>query len=227
MANEIITDKSIEELGLKEQKNIASLSDIIFNSAVSGKKDKVIDTLKDITSYLERLSESKGKMRKGLFGLKKDTVLIKQEYRAVRQKINYVTEELKNYKLILLKNAEMYEQYDKMNREYISGLERCMSEGRKLRDGLEGDELERLSARLDNLQTTLQVSNQLSAQIKLLVTQDKILLSNIQDILINTISLWQNQVMILLERNKGLHDLELKNDILKERFNAIIKEFQR
>lgn len=215
-----------EELGVKEQKNISNLSDVIFN-AVASEDDGIVNLIKDMMSFLERLEDVSKKKKKGFFASKSSEQEL-VSYRDAERRIDHVSEKLKDYQLELIKKSGMLERYEIMNREYLKKLESLIQTAITRRDSLDPDDfmqkqdIDTLVSRIENMQTTVSVSHQLSQQIHMMSTNNKILTAKIQDILTNTIAVWKNQVVIRLERSKGLAELNEQNRKLIEKLNTLI-----
>jgi uncharacterized protein YaaN involved in tellurite resistance len=153
-----------------------------------------------------------------LLGKGRDAAKLLQQYEAVRDQIDQITDQLERHKTDLLIDIESLDRLYVANLEYFRVLERYIAAGEaKLReidtevipaverdtgaDTLAAQRLRDLRARRDDLerrvhdlQLTRQVTLQSLPSIRLVQDNDKALVGKINSTLVNTVPLWRQQL---------------------------------
>jgi uncharacterized protein YaaN involved in tellurite resistance len=153
-----------------------------------------------------------------LLGKGRDAAKLLQQYEAVRDQIDQITDRLEQHKTALLIDIESLDRLYAANLEYFRVLEQYIAAGEaKLReidadvipaverdtgaDTLAAQRLRDLRARRDDLerrvhdlQLTRQVTLQSLPSIRLVQENDKALVGKINSTLVNTVPLWRQQL---------------------------------
>jgi uncharacterized protein YaaN involved in tellurite resistance len=153
-----------------------------------------------------------------LLGKGRDAAKLLQQYEAVRDQIDRITDQLEQHKTALLIDIESLDRLYVANLEYFRVLEQYIAAGEaKLReidadvipaverdtgaDTLAAQRLRDLRARRDDLerrvhdlQLTRQVTLQSLPSIRLVQDNDKALVGKITSTLVNTVPLWRQQL---------------------------------
>jgi len=153
-----------------------------------------------------------------LLGKGRDAAKLLQQYEAVRDQIDQITDQLEQHKTTLLIDIESLDRLYAANLEYFRVLEQYIAAGEaKLReidaevipaverdtgaDTLAAQRLRDLRARRDDLerrvhdlQLTRQVTLQSLPSIRLVQDNDKALVGKITSTLVNTVPLWRQQL---------------------------------
>jgi uncharacterized protein YaaN involved in tellurite resistance len=153
-----------------------------------------------------------------LLGRGRDAAKLLQQYEAVRDQIDHITEQLEQHKTTLLIDIESLDRLYAANLDYFRVLEQYIAAGaakladldtnaipamerqtgtdtlaaQRLRDlRARRDDLER---RVHDLQLTRQVTLQSLPSIRLVQDNDKALVGKINSTLVNTVPLWRQQL---------------------------------
>ena len=153
-----------------------------------------------------------------LLGKGRDAAKLLQQYEAVRDQIDHITDQLEQHKTTLLIDIESLDRLYAANLEYFRVLEQYIAAGEaKLReidaeaipnaeretgaDTLAAQRLRDLRARRDDLERrvhdlrlTRQVALQGLPSIRLVQENDKALVGKIDSTLVNTVPLWRQQL---------------------------------
>jgi uncharacterized protein YaaN involved in tellurite resistance len=153
-----------------------------------------------------------------LLGKGRDAAKLLQQYEAVRDQIDHITEQLEQHKTTLLIDIESLDRLYAANLEYFRVLEQYIAAGEaKLAeldadvipaaerqtgaDTLAAQRLRDLRARRDDLERrvhdlrlTRQVTLQSLPSIRLVQDNDKALVGKINSTLVNTVPLWRQQL---------------------------------
>ena len=153
-----------------------------------------------------------------LLGKGRDAAKLLQQYEAVRDQIDHITEQLEQHKTTLLIDIESLDRLYAANLEYFRVLEQYIAAGEtKLAeldadvipaaerqtgtDTLAAQRLRDLRARRDDLERrvhdlrlTRQVTLQSLPSIRLVQDNDKALVGKISSTLVNTVPLWRQQL---------------------------------
>ena len=153
-----------------------------------------------------------------LLGKGRDAAKLLQQYEAVRDQIDQITEQLERHKTTLLIDIESLDRLYAANLDYFRVLEQYIAAGEeKLReidsdripalerdtgaDTLAAQRLRDLRARRDDLERRLhdlrltrQVTLQSLPSIRLVQDNDKALVGKINSTLVNTVPLWRQQL---------------------------------
>jgi uncharacterized protein YaaN involved in tellurite resistance len=189
------------------------------------------------------------------------------QYEKVAVHIDRITDELTKERMQLLKDITMLDTMYEKNNDFLRNLDLYIYAGKKKLDEVENDLIPKLrseaeasgdavdaqkvqdmiqmASRLDkkiyDLQLSRMISIQTSPQLRLIQSNDQVLVEKIQSSILNTIPLWKNQVIIaisMFRQKKALklqkevtdttNDLLAKNsELLKENSIGVAKEAER
>lgn len=248
---DLTDEKDVAQLGLEAQKNISKLSDMLLTTIRKENMDGILKLLKQTIEYLDGICNEEEAPKRIFFAqTKKYDLEMKETYRDAERRIDVMAAELRRHQLSLVKNKTMLEQLEKMNRGYFDELHRAYQQGKDIVDEMDQwmNQLEsswpivdreetqdylrvrgqrkRLADRLQELTVSREISKQMNLQIHLLTTNEQDMVNKIQNVLLNTIALWKNHVVLLLEKGRGFakeeEALKERNLELRERFDEIL-----
>jgi len=217
----------IMELGKHAQVNISELSESVLEKSKSLRSQEIFKTLEETIDELTALQNTAPATKWTLPFTRrraKDYTFLNWG-RSAENRMDVVAERLREHQVDLMKNIVMLDEYARMNRVNYAELEEAMRIGQnailKMReekqayiaDNLDIDpkelelywferdhQRERIEIRLQELQLSWQVSLQLAEQLLVLKHNDQLMADKIQGILWNTLVLWKNQIVLMMEQ---------------------------
>jgi uncharacterized protein YaaN involved in tellurite resistance len=153
-----------------------------------------------------------------LRGKGRDAAKLLQQYEAVRDQIDHITEQLEQHKTTLLIDIESLDRLYAANLEYFRVLEQYIAAGEEKLQEIDANEIpamereagadtlaaqrlrdlrarrDDLERRLHDLRLTRQVTLQSLPSIRLVQDNDKSLVGKINSTLVNTVPLWRQQL---------------------------------
>ena len=262
---------AVLQYGVQAQSNISGFSDNILNQVRAKDTGYVGEILTDLMVEVKGMDVDELGGRKGIFGFLSGARRSAQKFMARYEKISVnldkTVSELDKSRMQLLKDITMLDSlYDK-NLEYHKDLEfyivageRKMQEIRditipelKAKAEASGDPIDaqkvndynqllnRFEKKVHDLKLSRMIAIQTGPQVRLIQSNDQVLVEKIQSSILNTIPLWKNQVVIaisLFRQEKALNqqkkvtettnDLLLKNsEMLKQNSIEVAKESEK
>ena len=268
---DISDSAAVLQYGVQAQSNISGFADNILNQVRSKDSGYVGEILSDLmvnVKHMEVDDLSGGKGFFGLFGgMKRKAEKFMARYEKIGVHIDKTVSELDKSRMQLLKDITLLDSlYDK-NLEYHRELEYYILAGEKkiqeIRDitipemkaqaEASGDPvdaqkvndygqlLNRFEKKVHDLKLSKMIALQTGPQVRLIQSNDQVLVEKIQSSILNTIPLWKNQIVIAIslfrqekalkqqqEVSKTTNELLRKNsDMLKQNSIEVAKESEK
>ena len=238
--------------GADAQKKVADFSDSALATIRTKDTGEVGDMLVNLVNEIKGFSAAAEKPSgiKGLFwNAQKAFEEIKNKYEKVEVNVDGIATSLENYQVQLLKDVSMFNHLYDMNTQYFKELTMyIIAGGKKLaevrattlqelknRAQQSGDAMDaqrandlaaacdRFEKKLHDLKLTRTVALQMAPQIRLLQSNDSLLVERIQSTLSNTLPLWKSQIVIALGLQRSQEALraqsavtDMTNELLKK-----------
>jgi len=238
--------------GADAQKKVADFSDSALATVRTDQTGEVGDMLVKLVSEIKGFGSDAEKPAgiKGLFwNAQKAFEEMKNKYEKVEVNVDGIATSLENYQVQLLKDVSMFNHLYDMNTQYFKELTMYIIAGAKkleevrattlqqLKDKAKqsGDAMDaqrandlasacdRFEKKLHDLRLTRTVALQMAPQIRLLQSNDSLLVERIQSTLSNTLPLWKSQIVIALGMQRSQDALraqtavtDMTNELLKK-----------
>ncbi|MEA4928473.1 MAG: toxic anion resistance protein [Candidatus Limiplasma sp.] len=238
--------------GADAQKKVADFSDSALATVRTDQTGEVGDMLVKLVGEIKGFGDSAEKPTgiKGLFwNAQKAFEEIKNKYEKVEVNVDGIATSLENYQVQLLKDVSMFNRLYDMNTQYFKELTMYILAGSKKLAEVRGTTLQtlkekaaqsgdamdaqrandlaaacdRFEKKLHDLKLTRTVALQMAPQIRLLQSNDSLLVERIQSTLSNTLPLWKSQIVIALGMQRSQDALraqtavtDMTNELLKK-----------
>ena len=238
--------------GADAQKKVADFSDSALATVRTDQTGEVGDMLVKLVSEIKGFGSDAEKPTglKGLFwNAQKAFEELKNKYEKVEVNVDGIATSLENYQVQLLKDVSMFNRLYDMNTQYFKELTMyILAGGKKLEEvrattlqalkdkaRQSGDAMDaqrandlaaacdRFEKKLHDLKLTRTVALQMAPQIRLLQSNDSLLVERIQSTLSNTLPLWKSQIVIALGMQRSQDALraqtavtDMTNELLKK-----------
>jgi len=237
--------------GADAQKKVADFSDSALSTVRTNQTGEVGDMLVKLVSEIKGFG-SEGEKPSGLKGMfwnaRKAVEEMKNKYEKVEVNVDSIATSLEQYQVQLLKDVSMFNHLYEMNTQYFKELTMYIIAGAKKLDQVRATTLQELKTKavqsgdamdaqrandlaaacdrfekkLHDLKLTRTVALQMAPQIRLLQSNDSLLVERIQSTLSNTLPLWKSQIVIALGLQRSQEALRaqsavtnMTNDLLK------------
>ena len=222
-----VTDSSVVlQYGAAAQKNIASFSENALNSVRTKDLGEVGEALSSLVVELKGFGQEEDEG--GIFGFfkkKRDKLeAMKASYAKAEVNVDKIVRALENHQVVLKKDIAMLDQMYELNTKYYKELTMYIIAGKKRLEYLRTHDLEdlkqkaaksgsqedaqayndfanlcsRFEKKIHDLELTRMISVQMGPQTRLLQNNDTLMLEKIQSSLVNTIPLWESQMVLAL-----------------------------
>ena len=238
--------------GADAQKKVADFSDSALATVRTDQTGEVGDMLVKLVSEIKGFGSDAEKPAgiKGLFwNAQKAFEEMKNKYDKVEVNVDTIATSLENYQVQLLKDVSMFNHLYDMNTQYfkeltmyiIAGtkklnevrattLQELKNKAKQSGDAMDAQRANDLAAacdrfekKLHDLRLTRTVALQMAPQIRLLQSNDSLLVERIQSTLSNTLPLWKSQIVIALGMQRSQDALraqtavtDMTNELLKK-----------
>jgi len=251
-----LTDSTqILQYGAGAQTKISQFSEAALANVRTKDLDEVGGLITDLVGELRGFNtEEKGGIR-GLFRRAGNSIAqMKTKYDSAEKNVDKITGIMEKHKVTLLKDITMLDKMYEMNLAYYKELTMYILAGReKLEDVIANDlpaaqekarqsgqpqdaqaanyladMCNRFDKKLHDLELTKNICLQMGPQIRLVQSNNSIMLEKIQSSIVNTIPLWKNQMVLALgvansqraiEAQRSVTDMT--NELLKKNADAI------
>ena len=216
----------ITQYGASSQQKMAQFSESALENVRTKDMEEIGKMITGLVGELKGFSDEEG--AKGLFGLfkkpGKKAVEIKARYDKVEKNVDKICDVLESHKITLLKDIALLDKMFELNLTYFKELTMYILAGRqKLQEVYEHDlpaaqEKAKQSGALEDAQAanyladmcnqfdkklldldlTRMISLQMAPQIRMIQSNDSIMVEKIQSSIVNTIPLWKNQMVLSL-----------------------------
>jgi len=230
------------------QDKIAKYSDVVLNNVKRQDWSETGDLITELVSELKDLFVE-NKEKSGLFGLfssnKKQADKAIKQIEDASNNIDKIVIELEGYQNQLMKDIIMLNKTYESNISYIKEITMYIMAGRKRlqyeqdttllsleeKAGNSGDILENqaleefknncdlFDKKLYELEMTQNISIQMATQIRMIQNSNMIMSEKIQTALKNTIPLWKNHMVTVLENAKTKEVEEIQKELSDEKLN--------
>lgn len=222
-----LTDSNlILQYGAGTQKKMADFSEGALENVKTKDLGEVGGLLSDVVTELKSLD--KEEEEKGFFGRFRKTgskiTAMKAKYEKAETNVNRICTVLENHQVSLLKDVALLDKMYELNLTYYKELTMYIMAGKKklseVREGELADLLQkaklsgraedaqaakdldsmcsRFEKKLYDLELTRQISMQMAPQIRLVQSNDTVMVEKIQSTIVNTIPLWKSQMVLAL-----------------------------
>ena len=252
-----ITDTNmVLQYGAAAQKSVAGFSENALSNVRSKDLGEVGADLSELVVQLKGFGS--GEEKKGLAGLFRKAgnkiESMKAQYGKVEANVDRIAQSLEKHQITLMKDIAMFDQMYELNLKYYKELTMYILAGKKRLEEVRAGELEelrikaektglaedaqayndmvnlcnRFEKKLHDLELTRMISVQMGPQTRLLQNNDTQMVEKIQSSIVNTINLWNSQMVLAL----GMEHVrqataaqnavtEMTNDLLKKNADAL------
>lgn len=253
-----ITDtNTVLQYGSASQKNIAEFSSATLNNVRTKDMGEIGDQLSQLVVQLKGFNYGEEE-KKGLFGLRKKVAnqiaSVKAEYAKAETNVDKIVDALESHQIVLLKDVAMLDKMYDMNQAYFKELNMYILAGKKKLDecrsetlpallkkaqetGLPEDAqaandyanmINRFEKKIHDLELTRTISIQMAPQIRMIQSNDSLMVEKIQTSIVNTIPLWKSQMVLALGMYHSQQAMEaqrevsnMTNELLKRNAEAL------
>ena len=226
-ANQIdITNSTvILQYGAGTQKKMADFSETALENVRSKDLGEVGELLSDVVVELKSFSEEE---TKGFLGIFKKTSnkleVMKAKYAKAETNVNQICKVLEGHQVQLLKDVAVLDKMYELNLTYFKELTMYILAGKKKLQEVRDTQLKELVAKaqasglpedaqaakdldamcnrfekkIHDLELTRTISMQTAPQIRLVQSNDTLMVEKIQSTVVNTIPLWKSQMVLAL-----------------------------
>lgn len=221
-----LTDsKMILQYGAGTQKKMADFSETALENVQTKDMGEIGELLSGVVRELKDFDEEEEKGILGFF--KKGTNKIsamKTKYAKAETNINEICKVLENHQVQLLKDVAILDKMYELNLTYFKELTMYIMAGKQKLEEVRGTQLAELMQKADrsglaedaqaardldamctrfekkihDLELTRQISIQTAPQIRLVQSNDTMMVEKIQSTVVNTIPLWKSQMVLAL-----------------------------
>ena len=253
---DISNSQAILAYGVGSQKKIADFSENALERVKTKDLGEIGDMLAGVVGEIRSLETEEDE--KGLFGFFKKTsnklANLKAKYDKVETNVNNIAKALEDHQVTLMKDVLMLDKMYELNMNYYKELSMYILAGKKRLERANNVELPELIKKADesglpedtqkakdfsqminrfekkiyDLELTKTVSLQMAPQIRLIQNNDSMMSDKIQSTIVNTITLWKNQMVIAIglkhsndaaKAQKAVSDMT--NELLKRNADAL------
>lgn len=227
-ANQIDLTNSnmILQYGVGTQKKMADFSENALEKVRTKDLGEVGELLSDVVGELKNFDEDEEE--KGFFGLFKKTSnkleKMKSKYAKAETNINEICKVLENHQVLLMKDVAVLDKMYDLNLTYFKELSMYILAGKKKLEEVRSGQLQelmkkaqlsglpedaqaardldsmcnRFEKKIHDLELTRTISMQTAPQIRLIQSNDSLMVEKIQSTIVNTIPLWKSQMVLAL-----------------------------
>lgn len=216
----------ILQYGSSAQKKISSFSEAALSNVRGKDMGEVGGMITSLVGELQSISfseENKGVL--GFFKKKgREMSALKTKYDSIEKNVDKICSQLEKHQVTLMKDVALLDQMYEMNASHYKELTMYVLAGREKLESVIGSELpalqkkaqesgapedaqsanyladmcNRFDKKLHDLDLTRMVSIQMGPQLRLVQSNNSIMVEKIQSSLVNTIPLWKNQMVLAL-----------------------------
>lgn len=221
-----LTDSTvILQYGAGTQKKMADFSETALENVKSKDLGEVGELLSNVVVELKNFDEEE---TKGFFGIFKKTSnkldAMKAKYAKAETNINEICQVLESHQVQLLKDVAVLDKMYELNLTYFKELSMYILAGKKKLQEVRSTQLQellekakasglpedaqaakdldamcnRFEKKIHDLELTRQISIQTAPQIRLVQSNDTLMVEKIQSTVVNTIPLWKSQMVLAL-----------------------------
>ena len=222
---DLANSNMILQFGAGVQKKMADFSENTLNSVKTKDLGEVGQLLTGVVAELKNFDEDEAK---GLFGkLKKQTnkmQLMRVKYDKAETNITRISRMMEGHQVTLMKDIAMLDKMYELNLNYFKELSMYILAGKQKLAAVKANELaaamklaqesgrpedaqaardldglcNRFEKKIHDLELTRTIAMQTAPQIRLLQSNNTVLVEKIQSTIVNTIPLWKSQMILAL-----------------------------
>ena len=230
----------ILQYGAGTQKKIADFSESALENVKSKDLGEVGTLLSSVVTELKDFDEEETKGFLGLFkkGANKLEAM-KAKYAKAETNVNQIVQVLEGHQVQLLKDVAVLDKMYELNLSYYKELTMYILAGKKKLQETRGTQLQELRQRaamtglaedaqaakdlddmcnrfekkLYDLELTRQIAMQTAPQIRMVQSNDTIMVEKIQSTVVNTIPLWKSQMVLALGVENSMQAAEAQRQV--------------
>lgn len=243
---DITNATQVLQYGISAQKKISGFSETALNNVRAKDMGEVGEMITGLVTELRGFNEEE---EKGFFGFfKKQSNKMeayKAKYSTVERNVDRIVQTLEGHKVTLLKDVAMLDKMYDMNLSYYKELTLYIMAGKEKLRKVETEDLPalqvkakesgraedaqnanyladmctRFDKKLHDLDLTRTICLQMGPQIRLVQSNDSMMVEKIQTSIVNTIPLWKNQMVLslgLAHSQKAIQAQRQVNEITNE-----------
>ena len=217
--------RSILQYGAGTQKKMADFSESALENVKTKDLGEVGDLLTGVVKELRSFDEEEEKGFLGIFKKPANKIsAMKAKYSKAETNINHICKVLESHQVQLLKDVALLDKMYELNLTYFKELTMYIMAGKKKLHEIQTGQLpalfqraqasglaedaqaardldsmcNRFEKKLHDLELTRQVSLQTAPQIRMVQSNDTLMVEKIQSTIVNTIPLWKSQMVLAL-----------------------------
>lgn len=247
---DLTNSQMILQYGAGTQKKMADFSETALENVKTKDMGEIGELLSGVVHELKDFDEEEEKGFLGFFkkGANKITAM-KTKYAKAETNINQICKVLENHQVQLLKDVAILDKMYELNLNYFKELTMYIMAGKKKleevrnttlasllqkaqQSGLAEDaqaarDLESMCTRFEkkihDLELTRQISLQTAPQIRLVQSNDTMMVEKIQSTVVNTIPLWKSQMVLALGVEHSAQAAEAQREVT-DMTNTLLKK---
>lgn len=247
---DLTNSQMILQYGAGTQKKMADFSETALENVKTKDMGEIGELLSGVVHELKDFDEEEEKGFLGFFkkGANKITAM-KTKYAKAETNINQICKVLENHQVQLLKDVAILDKMYELNLTYFKELTMYIMAGKKKleevrnttlasllqkaqQSGLAEDaqaarDLESMCTRFEkkihDLELTRQISLQTAPQIRLVQSNDTMMVEKIQSTVVNTIPLWKSQMVLALGVEHSAQAAEAQREVT-DMTNTLLKK---
>ena len=215
----------ILQYGAGTQKKMADFSESALENVKTKDLGEVGDLLTGVVKELRSFDEEEEKGFLGIFKKPANKIsAMKAKYSKAETNINHICKVLESHQVQLLKDVALLDKMYELNLTYFKELTMYIMAGKKKLHEIQTGQLpalfqraqasglaedaqaardldsmcNRFEKKLHDLELTRQVSLQTAPQIRMVQSNDTLMVEKIQSTIVNTIPLWKSQMVLAL-----------------------------
>ena len=237
---DVTNSTMILQYGAGTQKKMADFSETALNNVKTKDLGEVGTLLSSVVTELKEFDEEETKGFLGLFKKGSNKLeAMKAKYAKAENNVNEIVEVLEGHQVQLLKDVAVLDKMYDLNLTYYKELTMYILAGKKKLEEVRTTQLQTLRAKaqatglaedaqaakdLDDmcnrfekkiydLELTRQIAMQTAPQIRMVQSNDTIMVEKIQSTVVNTIPLWKSQMVIALGVEHSLQAAEAQRQV--------------
>ncbi len=222
---DLTNSTSILQYGAGAQKKMADFSETALDNVRTKDLGEIGDMLTDVVKELRDFDEEEDKGFLGIFKKSSNRLqAMKAKYAKAETNVNQICKALENHQVLLLKDIALLDKMYELNLKYFKELSMYILAGKKKLAQIRDKELpdllqkaeqsgaaedaqaardlasmcDRFEKKLHDLDLTRTISMQTAPQIRLVQSNDTLMVEKIQSTIVNTIPLWKSQMVLAL-----------------------------
>ena len=230
----------ILQYGAGTQKKMADFSETALENVKTKDLGEVGGLLSNVVTELKSFDEEETKGFLGIFKKTSNKIeTMKAKYAKAETNVNEICEVLEGHQVQLLKDIAVLDKMYDLNLTYYKELTMYILAGKKKLQEVRSTELQQLRAKaeatglaedaqaakdlddmcnrfekkLHDLELTRAISMQTAPQIRMVQSNDTIMVEKIQSTVVNTIPLWKSQIVIALGVEHSIQAAEAQRQV--------------